>query len=145
MGTEKARETNRPKSAVRLAGSLSIASSWEERSFLLLVKPAKKLLETRIGLNLLDRIELVAQFIMRPRLVDEILAGMAGRSDVTPTFAARHNMMPSRGHLPVAECASFVHTGGPIFLQQDIHSCRRLKVFEPLVGLFHQLTPALVN
>ena len=98
-------------------GAVSIASSSEERSFLLPVKPAKKLLETRIGLNLLDRIELVAQFVMRPGLVDEILTGMAGRSDVSSAFAARHNVVPSRRHLPVTKCANFVHTVGPIFFQ----------------------------
>ena len=123
MGTEKARETNRPKSAVGLAGSLSIASSPEECSFLLLVKPAQELLEPRIGLDLLDRVERVAQFVLRPGLVDEILAGMAGRSDLTPTFAARHYVVPSCGHLPVAECASFFHTVRPIFLQKHIHTC----------------------
>jgi hypothetical protein len=47
---------------------------------------------------------------MRPGLVDEILAGMASRSDVPPPFAARHYVVPSCGHLPVAECASFVRT-----------------------------------
>jgi len=97
MGTQKARETNRPKSAVGLAGSVSIASSPEEGSFLLLVKPAKELLAARIALNHFDRVELVAQFVMRPRFVDEILARMASRSDASSAFAARDNMVPSRG------------------------------------------------
>jgi hypothetical protein len=96
-------------------------------------------------LNLLDRVEIVAQFVMRPRFVDEILTRMAGWSDVSTALAARHNVMPSRGYFPVTECANFVHTVGPIFFQKGIHSCRRLKVFEPLVGLFHQLTPAPLN
>ena len=73
MGTEKVRETNRPKSAVGLAGSLSIASNPEERSFLLFVKPAQELPEPRIGPDLINCVELVAQFIMRPRFVDEVL------------------------------------------------------------------------
>jgi hypothetical protein len=114
----------------------------EERAFLLPVKPSKEFLEPRIGLNLFDGVEFIAQLVMRPRLVDEILAGMACRSDVSSAFAARHNMVPLRGHLPVTECADFVHTVGPKFLLKHIHSCRWLKVFEPLVGLFHQLTPA---
>ena len=75
-------------------------------------------------MNLFDRVELVAQLVMRPRLVDEILARMAGRRDVASTFAARHNMVPSRRHLPVAECARFVHTVGPKIL---------LKIFIRLV------------
>ena len=68
----------------------------EECSLLLPVKPAKEPLEAMIRSDLLDRVELVAQLIMRPRLVDEILAGMAGRSDVSSAFAARHYVMSSR-------------------------------------------------
>jgi hypothetical protein len=133
-----------------LIGSASVTPGSEECPLLLLVKPAKKLLESRIVLNLLDRVEFVAQFVMRPRFVDEILAGIAGRGDVASAFAARHNMVPSRGHLSVTECASFVHTVGPKFLLEDIHSCRRLKVSNPwlVVALrkqFHQLTPAPLN
>jgi hypothetical protein len=131
-------------SAVGLTGSVSIASNPEERSLLLLEKPTKELLESRIGLDLLDRVERVAQFVMRPCLVDEILTRMAGRSDVPSAFATRHNVVPSRGHHPVTKCASLVHTG-PLFFQKDIHSSHALKVFKPLVGLFHQLTPAPLN
>jgi hypothetical protein len=122
--------------------SVPVATRPEKGSFLLLVKPTEELLEARIGLNLLDRIELVTQFVVRPGLVDEVLAGMAGRGDVPSAFAARHNVVPSGGHLPVTKCASFVHTVSPIFLHKGIHSFPRLKVFEPLAGLFHQLTPA---
>jgi hypothetical protein len=118
-------------SPIRKTVSVSVTPGSEERSFLLPVKPAKKPLETRIGLNLLDRIELVAQFVVRPGLVDEVFAGMAGWSDVPSAFAARHNVVPSRGHLPVTKCASFVHTVSPIFLQQNIHSCHPLKVSNP--------------
>jgi hypothetical protein len=109
--------TRRLQLSVRLADSVPVASRPKERSFLLLVKPAKELLEPRIGLDLLDRVERVAQFVMRPRFVDKILTRMAGRSDVPPTFAARHYVMPSRGHLSVAECASSIHTVRPILLQ----------------------------
>jgi len=130
---------------VGLAGSISVPPSPEEGSFLLLVKPTKELLEARIGFDLLNRVELVAQFIVRPRLVDEILARMAGRRDVPSSFAARHNMVPSRGHSPATECANFVHTFGSQFLYNDIQSSHALKAFEPLADLFHQLTPALLN
>lgn len=132
---------------VGLVASASVPPRSEECSLLLLVEPAKELLESRIPLNLLDRVELVAQFVMRPRFVDEILAGVAGRSDVPSAFAARHDMVPSRGHVPVAECAGLVHTVGPKFLWKDIHSCDRLKVSNrwlvmPLRKQFHILTPA---
>jgi hypothetical protein len=114
-----------------LTGSGPVAPSPEERPILLLVEPEEELFEARIGLNLLDRVELVPQFIMRPGFVDEILARMASWGDVSTAFAAWHNMVPSRGHLPVTECAGFVHTVGPRFLLKDIHSCRRLKVSNP--------------
>ena len=107
----------------RADSSVSVPPSPEERSLLLLVKPAKEFPKPRIGPDLLDRVERVAQFVVRPRLVDEVLTRMAGRRDVSSTFAARHNVVPSRGHLPVTECANFVHTVGPIFLQKHIHSC----------------------
>ncbi len=116
---------------VGLAGSVSVAPRSEESSFLLPVKPAKELLKPRVGLNLFDRVELVAQFVMGPGLVDEILAGMAGRSDVAAAFAARHNMVPSRGHLPFTKCACFVHTAGPTVLLKHIHIHHRLKVSNP--------------
>jgi hypothetical protein len=96
-------------------------------------------------LNLPDCVELVAQFVVRPRFVDEILAGMAGRSDISSAFAARHNVVPSGGNLSFTKCADFVHTIGPKFLPKDIHLWHWLKVFEPLAGLFHQLTPELAN
>jgi hypothetical protein len=98
---------------------------------LLPVKPTKEFLEAGIALNLLDRVELVAQFVMRPGFVDEILTGMAGRSDVSSAFAARDNVVPSGRHLPVTKCASFVHAVGPTFLTQDIHFCNSLKVSNP--------------
>ena len=68
-----------------------------------------------MGPDRFDRVELVAQFIVRPRFVDEVLTGMAGRSDVSTAFAARHNVVPSCRHFPVTECANFFHTVGPIF------------------------------
>ena len=107
-----------------LTGSVSVSPSPEERSLLLLVKPAKEFPKPRIRPNLLDRVKRVAQFVMRPRFVDEVLTRMAGRRDVTSTFAARHSVVPSCGHLPVAERANFIHTVRPIFLQKHIHSCR---------------------
>jgi hypothetical protein len=58
---------------IRLARSVSVPPSPEERSLLLPVKPAKELLKPRIGLDLLDRVKRAAQFIVRPRFVDEVL------------------------------------------------------------------------
>jgi hypothetical protein len=101
---------------VRPARSIPVAMGPEESSFLLLVEPTEELLEARIGLNPFNRIELVAQFVVRPGLVDEVFAGMAGRGDVSSAFATRHNVVPSRRHLPVTKCADSVHTFGRVFL-----------------------------
>jgi len=65
---------------------------------------------------------------MRPGLVDEVFAGTAARSDVSSAFAARHNMVPTGGHLPVTECARFVHAAGATILLKHIHILHRLKV-----------------
>jgi hypothetical protein len=121
MGTENPRCYDRIL-PVWLTRSVPVATSSEKGSFLLLVKPTEQLLEARIGLNLLDCIEFVTQFVVRPGLVDEVLAGMAGRGNVSSAFAPRHDVVPSGGHLPVTKCASFVHTVSPIFLHKGIHS-----------------------
>jgi hypothetical protein len=81
-------------SPVGLTGPVAIASSPEERSRLLPVEPAKNFLESRIGLDLLDFVEHVAQFVMCPRFVNKTLTRMTRRSDVAPAFAARHNVVP---------------------------------------------------
>jgi hypothetical protein len=91
--------------SVWLTGSVSVAASPEERSVMLVVKPSKELLKTRIGFNLLDRIEHVPKLVMTPGLVDEILARMACRNDLGSTFAAWHHVMSSRRDLPFTEGA----------------------------------------
>jgi hypothetical protein len=58
---------------VFLGPPVSVAPRPEECSLLLLVKPAKELPKPRIGPDLLDRVKRVAQFIVRPRFVDEVL------------------------------------------------------------------------
>ena len=108
-------------SAVRLTSSVTVSPGPEEGAFLLFVKPAEEYLKSRIGLDSLDVVERIPQFVVGPRLVDEILTGMAGRSDVSSAFATRHNVVPSRGHLSITKSANFVHTVGPIFLEQHIH------------------------
>ncbi len=46
---------------------------------------------------------------MTPGLVDEILAGMAGRHDFGSTFAARHYVMSTRRDLTFTEDARLGH------------------------------------
>ena len=108
-------------SAIGLTGSEPVAPGPEEGAFLLLVKPVEEFLESRIGLDLLDRVERVPQFVVRPGLMDEILAGVAGWRRVPSAPAARDHVVPSRGHLSITKSANFVHTVGPIFLEQHIH------------------------
>ena len=109
-------------SAIGLTGSEPIAPGPEEGAFLLLVKPAEEFLESRIGLDFLDRIERVPQFVMRPGLMDEILAGVAGWRRVPSAPAARDHVVPSRGHLPLTKCAAFGHAADSILLQKNSYS-----------------------
>jgi hypothetical protein len=87
----------------------TIPSRAKKRTLVLLVKPSQEFLETLIGKDFLHRVEGVAQFVVAPRLVNEILARVARRHDLLATFATRHHMMPSRGHLALAEYAAFRH------------------------------------
>jgi len=75
----------------------------------LFVEPAQELLIPGVSQDSLDRVESVPQFVMAPGFVDEVLAGMAGRRGFGPAFAARDDMVPSRGNLSLAECAAFGH------------------------------------
>jgi len=71
---EKANESSRRILPVRLTGSGPVSPGPEERAFLLLIKPAKEFLKSRIGLDFLDGFERIPQFVVRPGFVNEILA-----------------------------------------------------------------------
>ena len=90
----------------------AIATGLEDRSRFLLVQPAQKFLETFIRANFFHRIEIIAQLIVRPGFVDEILAALAGRRDLASALATRHDMMPARGHLPQTKDARVIHGPG---------------------------------
>ena len=109
-------------SAIGLTGSEPVAPGPEEGAFLLLVKPAEELLESRIGLDLLDRVECVAELVVGPCFVDEILARVAGRRRVPSAPAARDHVVPSRGHFPLTKCAAFGHAADSILLQKNSYS-----------------------
>lgn len=72
---------------------------------MLFVQPFEELLKTIIRQNDFDGVERIAQFIMRPRFVDEILAGMTRGHHFGPSLAARNHMMSPRRHLPFAKNA----------------------------------------
>ena len=133
-------------SAIGLTGSGAISPGPEEGGVLLLVKPAKEFLKSRIGLDFLDRVECVAEIVVGPRFVDEILARVAGRCRVSSALASRDHVVPTSGHPSLTKCASCGHTSGPVFLQKHIHSVivrhHSFESCEPLAGLFHQLTPS---
>ena len=135
-------------SAIGLTGSEPVSPGPEEGGFLLLVKPAEEFLESRIGLDFLDRVERVPEFVVGPRLVDEILAGVAGWRRVPSALAARDHVVPSRGHPSLTKCASFGHTTDPILLQKNIHSAIHsasihLKVANPWLVSSTSSHPAL--
>jgi hypothetical protein len=64
---------------------------------MLLVQPAEELLKPRIGQNGLDGVKRVAQFVVGPGFVDEILAGVTGRNDFGSAFAAWDHVVPACG------------------------------------------------
>ena len=129
MGTKKLpAQTALP---ILSSASSSAALTAEEGTFMLFMQPREEFLETSIGQDRFHRIERVPKLVMTPGFVDEILTRMAGRSDVSSAFAAGHNVVPSRRHLPVTKFANFVHTVGPIFFQKDIHSSHAPKVSNP--------------
>jgi hypothetical protein len=75
----------------------------------LFVKPAEEFLKPVIRADFVHRVEVVAQFVMRPGLVDEILATVARRRNLASTFAARHDMMSARGDFPLAKDTDLFH------------------------------------
>jgi hypothetical protein len=105
----------------RPSGSIALTS--ESSGFVLFAQPLEELLKPGIGQNNFDSVERIAEFIVTPGFVDEILAAVARRYDFSSTFAARHNVVPSRGHLPLAKSANLVHTVYTTFLKKHIHSC----------------------
>lgn len=95
----------RKRSAIGVARSPPVPVASEEGRLLLLVQPGEELLEARIGQYLLHRIGLIPKLVVRPRLVDEILAGLASGDCLSPAFALRYDMVPARLHMPAAEYA----------------------------------------
>ena len=98
-----------PDSAIFLIRASSIAPGFKNCFRLLFVKPAEKFLKPVIRADFLHGVEVVAQFVMRPGLVDEVLATVARGRDLAPALAARHDMMPARGNVPLAKDTDFVH------------------------------------
>lgn len=107
------------RSPVRPARSTSVSPCPEEGAFLLLVEPTKESAEARIGLDLFDGIEGVAQLIVGPCLVDEVLARVAGGHDFPPALAPGDDMVSARRHGPSAKHASLVHATVLVKLAED--------------------------
>src|SRR5260370_37395746 len=116
MGTGKLLERRTRCSAVGLTGSGPVSPRSEERALLLLVKPPEEFLKPWIGLDFLYCVESVPQFVMRPGLVNEILAGGACRCCFRSALATRDHVVPSRWHVAFTECAAYDHTADSIFL-----------------------------
>ena len=87
----------------------STAPRLENCFLLLLVKPSEEFLKSFVTANFCHRIEVVAEFVMRPGLVNEIFATVARGRDLVSTLAARHDMMPARGDVSQAKHTVVIH------------------------------------
>src|SRR5436190_9372834 len=90
--------------------SRSISTAPENCAVVLLVQPAQKFLQARVGKDLLNGIESVSQFIMRPGVVNKIFARVTCRDGFYPSLAARDHVMLPSGHFAITECALFSHS-----------------------------------
>jgi hypothetical protein len=77
-----------------IAGALAAMNG----SGILLPQPREESLITFVGADLFHGVERVAQFFVRPRLVDEVLTRMAGRHDLAAALRFRHHVMTTRLH-----------------------------------------------
>ena len=91
------------RSAVGPAGSGTVSPRPEVSAGLLLVKPPEELLKPCISPDFLDSVESVPQFVMRPGLVNEFFAGIAGRRCFRSAFAPRDHVVPARGNVALTE------------------------------------------
>src|SRR5690242_6332811 len=107
MGTMKAVYRKRLSVFSRSARSTTLAS--KNCGLVLLVQPLEKFLKTSVGQDGFHRVERVAKFVVTPRLVDEILTGMAGRHDFGAAFAARHYVVSTCRDLTFAKDARLGH------------------------------------
>jgi hypothetical protein len=75
----------------------------------LFVKPAEEFLKPFIRADFIHGVEVVAQLVMRPSLVDEILATVARGRNLASTLAARHDMMSARRDFSLAKDTDLFH------------------------------------
>ena len=69
------------------------------------MEPLEEFPNTAVGQYAFNGVESVAQFVVAPGFVDEILAGMACGNHLGAPFAPRDDMMSTRGDLTLAENA----------------------------------------
>src|SRR5208283_3378944 len=79
-------------SAVFSISARVVAAGFENGFRLLLVEPAEKFLEALVGADFLHSVEVIAQFVVRPSLVDKILAAVARGRGLASALAARHHV-----------------------------------------------------
>ena len=111
LAVRSTKRRRRGKLPIRVWVPAAVPARPKHHAILLSVEPPQELLEPIIGQNLLDGIEYVAQFIVRPCLVDEILARSAGRHDLRPAFTARDHMMAVGRNSTATKDASFLDHG----------------------------------
>ena len=82
-----------------------VAVAWKARCSLLLAQPSKEPLKPRIREDLFHRVDLVAELVVGPGLVDEVFTGLAGGHRFLSSLAPRNDMVLPRLDCPEAEGA----------------------------------------
>lgn len=92
--------------------ALPIAPSLKNCAVMLLIEPAEKFLEARVGQDFFHGVKFVTELVVCPGLVDEIFATVARGCDFASALAARDDVVSPRGDISFAKDADIVHTTG---------------------------------
>lgn len=92
--------------------ALAVAARFKNCTIMLLVEPAEKFLEARVGQDFSHGVIFVTELVVRPGLVDEIFATVACGCDFASALAARDDVVSARGDVSFAKDADIVHTTG---------------------------------
>lgn len=81
-------------------------------------------MEPFVGANLFHGVEIVAQLVVRPGLVDEVLTTVAGRRDLRTALATRHDMVTAGGNTSPAKYAVLVHSALQVYQKVIQGKCK---------------------
>ena len=94
-----------------MLGARAVVARAKVGIHMLLLQPAQEFLVARIGQDFFDSVVFVTELVVRPRFVDEIFAGAAGRNDFAAAFATWHDVMAAGGDVAITEFALLFHDG----------------------------------